>query len=65
MYRRHLNTVEPVNTSGVHFLLAFNITNGTLYIFVFDLSYRNVNQTFFGGLNPLNNLVIPYFTFIL
>ena len=58
-------SVEPVNASGVHILLSFNLTNGTQYIFLFSFSYRNVNQTFFRACNPLNKLAIPYFTYFI
>ena len=47
-----LESVEPVNTSGVNILLFFNLTNGTLYIFFFSFSDRNVNQTFFSSFKP-------------
>ena len=58
-------SVEPANASGVHILLSFNLTNGTLYIFFFSFSYRNVNQTFFSAFNPLNKLAIPYFAYFI
>ena len=54
-----LKSVEPKNTSGTHFFLDFYLTNGTLYLLVFKLAYRNVNHTFFSCFETSNYISHP------
>ena len=59
----YLKAVESVNTSGVPFLLAFNLKNHNLYIFFVCLAWRNVNHAFVHASKPVNKWAVPYLTF--